>query len=65
MTIKKDEKKAILFDESIIGMHPFAMKELILRGYRILAVSPSPTLLNMQVKAVQKKELIIERRLKI
>ena len=59
MKIKKENKEKML-DASIIGTHPFAMKELILRGYRVLAISPDA--LDMQVNAVQKREIIIERR---
>ena len=41
MINKIREKEVILLDEKIIGTNPFALKELILRGYRVMAVSPS------------------------
>ena len=63
MINKKEEKKTILFDEIIIGTNPFAMKELILRGYRVMAVSPTPAHETLsKTKNTQVRELTFERR---
>lgn len=47
---------SIVLDASIIGSRPFLKKELILRGVRIDAISPRPSL-------SRQKEKINERRL--
>lgn len=65
MTDKKDNRKTILLDANIIGTSPFVMKELILRGYRINAVSPSSDILlerQQYVVVAQKRDAISERR---
>ena len=69
---KELSKEVIILNESIIGSTPMLMKKLILRGYRVLAVSPlcgkieiecfkDKTLLDTQEKAMQKGELRSER----
>ena len=65
MINKSDEGKTILFNENLIGTHPYLMKELIMRGYRVIGASPSHMLSDTQVKTVQKKEILIERGLRI
>jgi len=67
------EKNIILLDEKIIGTTPFVMKELILRGYRVMAISPlcekievecfnhEKILSNTQVSK-KRREIISERR---
>ena len=69
MIDKKDNREIIILNEAVIGSSAFVMKELILRGYRIMAISPScgkvevecykhDALLNTQKNAVRREEYL-------